>query len=68
MNLIYRSPQNPNSHLTVKERKQASFPVHHLLHNELIRGRMLDFGCGLGADINFLRGKGFDVTGWLILR
>jgi len=64
MNLVYRSPQNPNSHLTVKERAQASFPVRHLLQNRLIHGRVLDFGCGLGADVTFLRGKGFDVTGY----
>ncbi|PWH14393.1 MAG: HIT family protein [Anaerolineae bacterium] len=64
MNLVYRSPQNPNSHLTVKERIQASFPVRHLLRNGLIRGRVLDFGCGLGTDVNFLREKGFDVTGY----
>jgi len=64
MNLVYRSPQNPNSHLTVKERTQASFPARHLLQNNLIHGRVLDFGCGLGADVAFLRGKGFDVTGY----
>jgi diadenosine tetraphosphate (Ap4A) HIT family hydrolase len=64
MNLVYRSPQNPNSHLTVKERAQASFPVRHLLQNRLIHGRVLDFGCGLGVDVTFLRGKGFDVTGY----
>lgn len=64
MNLVYRSPQNPNSHLTVKERTQASFPVRHLLRNSLIHGRVLDFGCGLGADVNFLHEKGFDVTGY----
>jgi len=64
MNLVYRSPQNPNSHLTVKERNQPSFPVRHLVRAGLIRGRILDFGCGLGADVAFLRAKGFDVTGY----
>lgn len=64
MNLVYRSMQNPNSHLTVKERTQASFPVRHLLHNGLIRGRVLDFGCGLGVDVAFLREKGCDVVGY----
>lgn len=63
MNLVYRSPQNPNSHLSAKERTQESFPVRYLLQTGLIRGRGLDFGCGLGADVNFLRNKGFDVTG-----
>lgn len=64
MNLVYHSPQNPNSHLTVKERTQASFPVRHLLKNGLIRGHVLDFGCGLGVDVAFLRNKGFNVTGY----
>lgn len=64
MNLIYRSPQNPNSHLTVKERTQASFPVRYLLRQGLIRGRVLDFGCGLGVDIVFLRARGFGITGY----
>ena len=64
MNLVFRSPKNPYSHLTVKERKQASFPVRYLLRAGLIRGRVLDFGCGLGADVAFLREKGFDVTGY----
>jgi ATP adenylyltransferase len=64
MNLVYRSPQNPNSHLTVKERTQPSFPVRHLLRAGLIRGRVLDFGSGLGEDVAFLRQKGFDVVGY----
>lgn len=64
MNLVFRSPQNPHSHLTVKQRTQASFPLRYLLEQGLIHGRVLDFGCGLGADVDFLRTKGFDVTGY----
>ena len=64
MNLVFRSPQNPNSHLTVKERMQASFPARYLFRAGLICGRVLDFGCGLGADVVFLRQKGFDITGY----
>jgi ATP adenylyltransferase len=64
MNLVFRSPQNPNNHLTVKERSEASFPVRHLLQSGLIRGRVLDFGSGLGEDVAFLRPKGFDVSGF----
>jgi len=64
MNLVFRSPQNPNSHLTVKERTQPSFPLRHLIAAELIRGRVLDFGSGLGEDVAFLRQNGFDVTGY----
>lgn len=64
MNLVFRSPQNPNSHLTVKERTEASFPVRHLLRSGLIRGRVLDFGSGLGEDVVFLHQKGFDISGY----
>lgn len=64
MNLVYRSPQNPYSHLTVKERQQPSFPIRYLLQSKLIRGRILDFGCGLGTDVTYLRNQGFDVVGY----
>jgi ATP adenylyltransferase len=64
VNLVFRSPQNPNSHLTVKERSQASLPVRHLLRSGLIRGRVLDFGSGLGEDVVFLHERGFDVSGY----
>lgn len=64
MNLVFRSPQNPHSHLTVKERQRVSFPVRHLFNQRLIRGRVLDFGSGLGADVDFMHQKGFDVTGY----
>ena len=56
--------QNPNSHLTAKEREGPSFPLKHLLREGLIRGRVLDFGCGFGADVRHLRRRGFDVTGF----
>ncbi|MBN1936668.1 MAG: HIT domain-containing protein [Anaerolineae bacterium] len=64
MNLVFQSPQNPNSHLTVKERRRVSFPARHLFNQYLIRGRVLDFGSGLGADVDFLRQKGFDITSY----
>jgi len=62
--MIYRSPQNPNSHLTVKERQWPSFPAKQLLQRGLIRGAVLDFGCGTGVDVVFLRDRGFTVTGY----
>ncbi|ABU56957.1 HIT family protein [Roseiflexus castenholzii] len=64
MNLIFRSVHNPHSHLTVKDRTQASFPLRNLLSRGLINGRVLDFGCGLGADVNHLKKQGHDVTGY----
>lgn len=62
--MIYRSPQNPYSHLTVKERRGPSFPVKYLLQCGLIQGTVLDFGCGTGIDVAFLRDKGFTVSGY----
>ncbi|MCS6906775.1 MAG: bifunctional class I SAM-dependent methyltransferase/HIT family protein, partial [Anaerolineales bacterium] len=64
MNLVYRSPQNPNSHLTVKERKEPSFPVRYLWRQGYLSGRILDFGCGLGADVAFLQSKNLEVFGY----
>ena len=62
--MIVQSPKNPNSHLTVKDRKWPSYPTKHLLAQGLIQGRVLDFGCGLGTDVAFLRAQGFDITGY----
>ena len=60
--MIFQSPKNPNSHLTVKERKWPSFPTKELFARGLIGGKVLDFGSGLGVDGKFLRSKGLDVT------
>lgn len=62
--MIYQSPQNPNVHLTVKERKWPSYPTKQLWNLGLIQGRVLDFGCGLGTDVNFLRSNQVDVIGY----
>lgn len=55
---------NIYSHLTAKERDSISFPARHLLKNNLLKGRVLDFGCGLGSDVNILKEKGVDVVGY----
>lgn len=64
MNLVYHSPQNPNSHCTVRDRVGPSLPLRMLLSSGLITGRVLDFGCGLGQDVQFLRSQGIDATGY----
>lgn len=56
--------RNPNTHLTAKERDRPSYPTRRLLGMGRIKGRVLDFGCGYGADVDFLKDKGFDVTGY----
>ncbi len=55
---------NPNTHLTAKERTTPSLPVRMLLDRKLIQGKVLDFGCGFGKDVNHLIVKGFDATGY----
>ena len=52
--------QNPNSHLTAKERNAPSLPIRMLYDRKLLQGRVLDYGCGYGQDGRFLRSKGFD--------
>lgn len=62
--MIFQSPNNPNSHLTVKERETVSFPTRILWEKNQLKGDILDFGCGLGKDIVFLQEKGFQVEGY----
>ena len=54
----------PNTHLTAKERSTPSLPVRMLYERKLIQGKVLDFGCGFGKDVDFLHQKGFDVQGF----
>lgn len=55
---------NPNSHLTAKERDSLSFPARILLKKNLFQGDVLDFGCGLGKDVELLKAKGINITGY----
>ncbi|GGA38011.1 HIT family protein [Okeania sp. KiyG1] len=55
---------NQYSHLTAKERKFISFPAQLLLDKNLLVGKILDFGCGLGNDVKLLLQKNFSVTGY----
>ena len=43
--------ENKYSHLTAIDRKYLSFPARYLLQNKLLKGKVLDFGCGLGNDV-----------------
>ncbi|ALF52871.1 HIT family protein [Nostoc piscinale CENA21] len=56
--------KNQFSHLTAIERTYLSFPAKFLLNQKLLRGKILDFGCGFGNDVKLLREQGFDITGY----
>lgn len=45
------------SHLTAIKRNKLSTPTRWLLDNEMIIGYTLDYGCGRGDDVKFLRGE-----------
>lgn len=55
---------NQYNHLTAKERDSISFPARHVLNKGLLRGEVLDFGCGFGKDVEVLKGKGIDILGY----
>jgi len=62
--MLIQSKNNKNAHLTVKKRIYPSFPSKKLYHQALLKGKILDFGCGLGVDVDFLRKKGYDTTAY----
>jgi diadenosine tetraphosphate (Ap4A) HIT family hydrolase len=55
---------NPNKHLTAKERDSLSFPAKYVLNQKLLKGDILDFGCGYGKDVELLKAKGFCISGY----
>ncbi len=56
--------ENIYSHLTAIPRTSLSFPAKLMLQQDKIRGKVLDFGCGIGKDVELLFAKGFDITGY----
>jgi diadenosine tetraphosphate (Ap4A) HIT family hydrolase len=59
-----KQQKNQFSHLTAIERSYLSFPAKFLLNQNLLQGKILDFGCGFGNDVKVLRQKGCDITGY----
>jgi len=53
-----------HSHLTAKPRTKLSFPLRWLNQNKNLKGRILDFGCGMGTDVKFLSDLGYDIIGY----
>ncbi|MBM3712519.1 MAG: HIT domain-containing protein [Actinobacteria bacterium] len=56
--------KNLYSHLTAKERKYLSFPTKFLLEKNLLNGEVLDYGCGLGKDVELLEKRGINIVGY----
>ena len=56
--------QNSNSHLTAIERTSLSYPARIVLNQKKIIGKVLDFGCGIGKDVELLKNKGIDIIGY----
>lgn len=56
--------KNIYSHLTAKERETLSMPTRKLLKLNLLKGEILDFGCGFGNDVKFLKTKCFNIVGY----
>ena len=53
-----------NPQLTAIERTSISFPTRWLKQNNLLKGEILDFGCGFGFDTDQLKEQGFDILGY----
>jgi len=54
--------KNEYSHLTAKDRDKLSFPMNWLKRNNLIKNKVLVFGCGFGSDVDLLNDQGFSFT------
>ncbi len=53
-----------NPHLTAIERTSISFPTRWLKQNNLLKGEILDFGCGFGFDTDQLKNQGYNIVGY----
>ncbi len=56
--------KNSNSHLTAIERTSLSYPARIVLDQKKIIGKVLDFGCGIGKDVELLKHNGFEIVGY----
>jgi len=56
--------KNIYSHFTAKERNKLSFPMNWLKKNGVLKGEILDYGCGHGSDVKFLNDLKYNVIGY----
>ncbi len=49
-----------SSYLTAISRSKPSRPLRYLLANQLVKGRVLDYGCGRGFDAAYLNADKYD--------
>ena len=62
--MLFHDSKNPNSYLTAIKRERVSYPTRILFQQEKIKGKVLDFGCGHGADVDFLRKQNLQAVGF----
>lgn len=51
-------------YLTAIKRTELSVPTRYLLQHQLLKGKILDFGCGFGFDTDDLKRQGYDIVGY----
>ena len=51
-------------YLTAIKRISLSVPTRYLLQHNLLKGCILDFGCGYGFDTDELKRQGYNITGY----
>ena len=63
--LTHIEPEKINHpYLTAIKRTDLSVPTRYLLGKGLLKGRILDFGCGFGYDTDELKRQGLDIVGY----
>ena len=63
--LMHMEPEKINHpYLTAIKRTDLSVPTRYLLGKGLLKGCVLDFGCGFGFDTDELQRQGLDIVGY----